>query len=64
MQSNENNEFSGARCVAGWVRVANAAPKPPIASGGYKADTICSFPVRRVQCYPSSVICIKRILVL
>jgi hypothetical protein len=36
MQSNENNEFSGAHCVAGWVRVTN---EPPIVSGGYNSRT-------------------------
>jgi hypothetical protein len=29
MQSNENNEFLSARCLAGWVRLAQ---KPPIVS--------------------------------
>jgi hypothetical protein len=50
MQSNENNEFSDARCVAGWVRVANAAPKPPIVSGGYNSRTCRrATPIRRIQ---------------
>jgi hypothetical protein len=80
MQSNGNNEFLGARCLPGWVRVVKATRKLPFVSAGYNcmragagcleiilsypADTKSSFPIRRIQRCPSFVICIKRILVL
>jgi hypothetical protein len=65
MQSNENNEFSGARCVAGWVRVANAARnhllyladttagRRLVFRYSYPPDTIPPNRVRRTQQCPS-----------